>query len=549
MAVPSPISRNPPAVTSIWTPFQYAMFRAIWTAALVSNIGTWMQNIGGVWLITTLTTSSVLIAAMQTATSLPVFFLSVPAGVLADLLDRQRMLLLTQSAMAMAAIGLGVVTLSGGATALSVLLFTFCLGIGAALNGPAWQSITPEIVPRAVVSSAVTLNGVNLNLARAVGPAIGGLIISRYSPGYVFLLNGVSFIATVLVIYRWKREKVASTLPTERFVSALQAGMRYVRFSPSIHSILVRAFAFTFGASAMWALLSLVIARKLHLGSGEYGSMLGFMGAGAVTGAFTLTRLRRMVSVNKQILVAALVFVGVNTALALMTSLYGLYAVMYVAGIAWLVCLTTFNSSMQLQLPRWVQARVLSIYMLVFQGGMALGSAVWGTLADRVGLETTLLFAAGWMAVNLLLAIPFRIRSTEGLNLAPANNWPEPPIADRIDPEDGPVVIMIEYRVEEEMIPAFLGAMEQLKRLRLRDGASQAGVFSDTTDPERQVEFFTVNSWGEHLRQHARFTEEDRKVEAQVLQFHTGNQRPAVTHFVARRDPVMPPGLENVTDW
>lgn len=537
MAAPSSpaVSADTPA-PALWAPFAYPVFRAIWIAALVSNVGTWMQNVAGVWLITTLTTSTVLVAAMQTATSLPVFLLSVPAGALADLLDRRKILLFTQAFMATAALLLGALTLAGAASSGLVLLFTFLLGLGAALNGPTWQAIAPEVVPRAVLPSAVTLNGVSVNLARAVGPAVGGLIIARFSPGYVFLLNGLSFVGTFLVVYRWPRKAAESTVPAERFGTALRAGVRYVQFSPAIQAILVRASAFTFGSSAMWALLSLVIARRLHLESGTYGVMLSWLGAGAVTGAFVVNRINRRLGPNRRILLATGLFVGVNTCLALVDSVYPLYAVMYTAGVAWIMVMTSFNVSIQLHLPRWVQARVLSVYLLVFQGGMAFGSLVWGNLSERYGLETALLAAAGWLGLSLLLAVPFKISSAEGFDLNPALSRPDPHASAGIDPDDGPVVVMIEYRVAPEALPGFLAAFDELKRLRLRDGASRIGVFADATDPTRQVEFFTVHSWGEHLRQHQRFTQHDKTVEAAVRAFHAGPDRPVVTHFVAQSD-------------
>jgi MFS family permease len=245
---------------SIWEAFHITLFRAVWIAAFVSNIGTWMQNTAGVWLLTTLSTSSVVVALMQTASSLPVFLLSVPSGVIADLLDRRRLLLVTQSFMAIMALLLAVTTLMGVATSWSTLLLTFMLGIGAAFNAPAWQTIASELVPRRLLPAALTLNGVSMNAARAIGPALGGLIIAYFSPGYVFLLNSLSFLGTCLVLYQWKRPVTESSLPSENFVSALRAGIRYVQFSPAIHAIMIRASAFTFGASALWALLSLVIA-------------------------------------------------------------------------------------------------------------------------------------------------------------------------------------------------------------------------------------------------------------------------------------------------
>ena len=518
---------------TLLTPLTYAVFRAIWIAGLVSNVGTWMQNVAGVWLVTTLTTSALLVALMQTATSLPAFLLSMPAGALADLIDRRKLLLFTQGFMAVVAAILGGLTLSGAVSAYGVLGFTFLLGMGAALNGPIWQTVTTELVPRRVLPSAITLNGVSNNIARAIGPAVGGAIIAYYSAGWVFVLNGVSFLGTWAVVYSWKREPTVVGGPAENFTGALRAGWRYVQYSPSIYGVLVRTFAFSFGTAAMWGLLSVVVARKLHLSSGHYGVLLSWLGAGAVTGAFLMGRAGSRLTFNQRVLLGVLAFAGTNLALALVTQIYVLYAVLFGSGIAWLMVMTSFSTTVQLSVPKWVQARVISVYMLVFQAGLSLGSLAWGELADHLSLETSLLLAVGWMLASALLALPFPMKAPEGLNLAPAEHWPEPVVEGAIDPDHGPVVVMIEYRVEPADWPAFREAAEQLRRLRLRDGALRAGMFSDVAHPTRLTEFFYVATWGEHERQHHRFTKEDQAVEAQLRAFHQGPEEPRVTHFLA----------------
>jgi MFS family permease len=521
---------------SMLTPFTYALFRAIWIASVVSNVGTWMQNVAGVWLVTTLTTSALLVALMQTATSLPAFLLSMPAGAIGDLIDRRKLLLFTQGFMAVVAVALGTFSLVGHISALEVLGFTFLLGMGAALNGPIWQAVATELVPRPILPFAITLNGVSNNIARAIGPALGGLIIAYYSPGYVFLLNGVSFIGTWVVVYRWQRAVEPTSGPAENFSGALRAGLRYVQYSPAIYGVLARTFAFAFGASAMWALLSVVVARRLHLSSGTYGVMLSWLGAGAITGAFLMGRAGQQLSMNQRVMLGTLGFVGTNLALALVPNEYWLFPVMFISGTCWLIVMTSFNTTVQLHVPKWVQARVVSIYMLVFQAGMSLGSVAWGELSDHLSLQIALLVAAGWMLASLLLALPFPIHQPEGLDLAPAASWSDPAAAAEtgtIEPEDGPVVVMIEYRVLLADQPAFRDAARQLTRLRLRDGALRAGVFADVAEPTRLTEFFYVATWGEHLRQHHRFTRDDQAVEAQVRQFHQGSEPPHATHFLA----------------
>ena len=535
----TPAAPAPPAARpSLFTPFTYGLFRAIWLASVVSNIGTWMQNVAGVWLVTTLTTSALLVALMQTATSLPAFLLSMPAGVLADLLDRRRLLLWTQAFMAVVASLLGVLAFMHEISALGVLAFTFLLGMGAALNGPVWQTVVTELVPRPVLPFAITLNGVSNNIARAIGPAIGGLIIAYYSSGWVFVLNGVSFLGTWAVLYFWQRETPESSGPAENFVGAIRAGLRYVQYAPAIQAVLVRTFAFSFGASAMWALLSVVAARQLHLSSGHYGVLLSWLGAGAVAGAFLMGRAGDRLNFNQRVLLGSAVFVGTNLALAFVSNVYWLYPMLFASGVAWLMVMTSFSSTVQLHIPKWVQARVVSMYMLVFQAGLSLGSVAWGELADRASLPISLLGAAIWMGLSLLLALPFPLRPAENLNLAPAESWSDPETTGEvpvgaIDPDDGPVMVMITYDVPSAAQPAFRQAAAQLTRLRLRDGALRAGLFTDVAHPSRITEFFYVATWGEHERQHHRFTQDDAAIEAQVRQFHQGPEPPQVTHFLA----------------
>lgn len=531
--MPEATTAPPAPKVTLWTPFAYSVFRAIWIAGMVSNVGTWMQNVAGVWLVTTLTTSALLVALMQTATSLPAFLLSMPAGAMADLVDRRRLLLFTQGFMSVVALGLGALTLTNGISAYGVLGFTFLLGMGAALNAPIWQSIATELVPRAALGSAITLNGVSNNIARAIGPAIGGAIIAYYSAGWVFVLNGVSFLGTWAVVYFWKRQPTVTNGPAENFIGALRAGLRYVQYSPAIYGVLVRTFAFAFGAAAMWGLVSVVVARRLHLSSGHYGVMLSWLGAGAVTGAVLMGRAGSRLSFNQRVLLGVLAFVGTNLALALVSQIYVLYAVMFLSGIAWLMVMTSFSTTVQLSVPKWVQARVISVYMLVFQAGLSVGSLVWGELADHLSLQTSLLAAAGWMLASTLLALPFPMRSAEGLNLDPAEHWPDPATEGPVDPDDGPVLVMIEYQVAPTDWAAFHQAAEQLTRLRLRDGALRAGVFADVAVPTRISEFFYVATWGEHQRQHHRFTREDQVVEGRVRRFHQGPDEPRVTHFLA----------------
>ncbi len=520
---------------SLWSPLAIGIFRAVWLASLVSNIGTWMQNVAGVWLVTTLTTSALLVALMQTATSLPAFLLSLPSGAIGDLIDRRRLLLFSQGFMTVVALALGAFALGGHISALEVLGFTFLLGMGAAVNGPIWQTVTTELVPRPVLPFAITLNGVSNNIARAVGPAVGGLVIAYAAPGWVFVLNGLSFLGTFAVVYRWQRPVESPSGPAENFVGAMRAGLRYVQYSPAIYAVLGRTFAFAFGASGMWALLSVVVARRLHLQSGAYGVMLSWLGAGAVTGAFLIGRIGHRFNLNRRVLAGTAVLAGTMLALALVPAEAGLYPVMFLAGVAWLLAMTSFSTTVQLHVPRWVQARVVSVYMLVFQAGLSLGSIAWGELTDHFSLTTALLAAAGWLAASLLLAVPFPMHPSDGLDFTPAEAGTDAtlPVVPGLDPDDGPVIVMVDYQVPVATQPAFYAVAARLTKLRLRDGALRAGIYADLADPTRLTEFFYVATWGEHERQHHRFTRDDQAVEAAVRAFHAGAGPPHVTHFLA----------------
>jgi MFS family permease len=492
-----------------------------------------MQNMAGTWQMTHMTTSTVLIALMQTATSFPVFLLSIPSGALADIVDRRKLLLFTQSWMALAAVLLSVLTLSGSLQPWSLLGLTFLLGTGAALNNPAWQSLTPEIVSREDLPAAIALNGISVNLARATGPALGGFIISYYAVGYVFLINSLSFIGTLLAIYTWKRETPASNLPGERFLEALRAGIRYARFSRPVQAILIRSFAFTFGASAVWALLALIVLRRMGLGSGGYGVMLSWMGAGAITGALLLPKVSHYLPINWRVGVAITLFAATSFGLGFLDHHWLMYGTMFMGGIGWILVMASFNVSIQTVIPKWVQARAISMYMLVFQGGMAIGSVVWGTVADRYDLSTAMLVAAIWLLLSLLLGIPLSLKKVGQQDFTPTHHWPEPQVVGELPPANGPVIVMVEYHVQPQHKRAFMAAMQGLSRIRLRDGAIRVGVYADVADPLRMVEFFMVDSWAQHLRQHERFTQADREVESRVLQFHSSSGPPRVTHFVA----------------
>lgn len=520
-----------------WRALRHPVFRSLWIASLASNLGTWLQNVGASWLMTSLAASSTLVALVQAVTSLPMFLLSLPAGALADVVDRRRLLLVTQAWMLACATALGFLTLAGLTTPGLLLLFTFLLGLGSALNGPAWQAVVPELIPREDLPGAVTLQSVGFNIARAVGPAIGGLLVAAAGPSATFLLNAASFVGVLIVLVRWRRRPLESVLPGERFFGAMRTGLRYVRHAPEVRAVIVRGATFVFCASSLWALLPVVARVELKQGPGGYGLLLACLGAGAVGGAFVLPHLKRGNSNDLVAAVAMLVFAGGTAALASVRVFWLLCAALVAAGGAWLSLLSSLNVALQTVIPGWVRGRALSVYMLGVFGGLSIGSAVWGALADRFGTGRSLWISAAGMVLGLAATWRVHIPSGEGLNLAPSRQWPAPRVMKDEELDRGPVLVTVEYTIDPERAAEFREAMQDLRRIRLRDGSLQWGLFNDTDVPDRWTEVFLVESWVEHLRQHERVTVADEEVRHRVGSFQAGGRPPEVRHLVAERLP------------
>lgn len=473
---------------------------------------------------------------MQSATSLPVFLVALPAGALADIVDRRRLLLFWQGWMLVAAAGLGVLTLVGATTPWVLLTLTFALGLGAAMNAPAWQAITPELVSRAELPAAVALNSVGFNIARAVGPALGGFVVAAAGPGAVFLLNAASFVGVMFVLYRWRRQQRQSALPTERLIGAIRAGMRYVHYAPALNAVMVRVGVFISCGSALWALLPIVARQQLKLESLGYGVLLGCLGLGAVIGAAFLPKVRQRLSVDQLVAIATVVFAIATLSLAYLHNLASLCIALVAGGFAWMAIMSSLNVAAQISVPSWVLSRALSVYQLVFQGGIAVGSALWGLVAEHLGNSTALLGAAIGLIVGLTAAARYQLTASEKLDLTPSLHWPEPTVMIDLHPEDGPVLITIEYHIDPERGCDFARVMHDLCGVRRRDGAIRWGLFHDTADPSRYVETFIVESWAEHLRQHERVTVADRAAEERARAFHIGDAPPTVSHLIYAYD-------------
>jgi MFS family permease len=526
------------APASPWRPLRHPIFRWLWIANVASNLGTWLQSVGASWLMTTLSDSTTVVALVQAATSLPMFLLALPGGALADVLDRRKILLLTQGWMLVSATGLGLLTLAGIMTPWLLLLFIFLLGTGAALNGPAWQSVVPELVPREELPAAVALGSIGFNIARAIGPALGGVLVAAAGPAATFLLNAASFLGVLAVLYRWRRPGETSMLPAERILGAMRTGLRYVRHAPEVQAPIIRGTAFMLCGSSLWAVLPVVARVELRQGPAGYGLLLTSMGAGAVAGAMALPRLRRRLAADGVVAASTVVFAAVLLALAWVRDFPLVCVAMVAAGGAWLSLLSTLNVAVQTVVPAWVRGRALSVYLLFFFGSFSLGSTLWGVVAERAGIAPALTASAVCLALGMLATASWRLRAGEGLNLAPSRQWPAPIVKyEDLEPERGPVLVTVEYRIDPERAREFAAVMQSVRRIRLRDGAMQWGLFADAAAPELQTEFFLVKSWAEHLRQHERVTVSDRDVEEQARSFHAGPGGPVVRHLIAERVP------------
>lgn len=539
------------------SPLAEPFFRILWVANLVSLVGTWVQDVGVSWLMTSLNPSPFMVALVQTATMLPFFLLALPAGALADILDRRRILLFAQLWMLLAAFGLGVTTVLGVTTPLTLLVFTFVLSLGAALNGPAWQAIVPELVGRDQLPAAVALGSVGFNIARVLGPALGGLVVAAVGPGGTFLLNGASFLGVMAVLKRWRRVRHESALPAERLLGAMRVGVRYVRNSTDIRAILIHGGIFSFFSAALWAFLPIIARKYMGLTALGYGSLLGFFGVGGLLGAMLLPWLRRTASMNVAAAGTTLCFALVFLALSRVHYFSALALAMCIGGMAWMVLLSILTAAVPAVTPSWVRGRVMSVFMLVVFGGLSGGSILWGSIAVWTSIPVALRIAAGCLVMGGAITWPYKLSGGEGLDFQPFDDRVTViPAPQKLDPKgyplpvavvgskftiyheghrfeltEKPVLVAVEYHIDPDKITEFMEAMKGLKAVRLRDGATSWTLLHDMTAPSHYVESFVVESWVEHLRLHERFTIADREILDRVRAFQAEGKQVRVRHF------------------
>ncbi len=527
MSVASHESKDVP---TLWRPLRGPTFRNLLFADVVSDMGTFMQSVGAAWLMVSLHAGPLYVALTQTASALPFFVFALPAGSIGDIVDRRKLILFTEVWMAGVAVVLAGVTIGGLITPPLLLLLTFALSAGDAFESPSWRAALPELVPNEDLASASALNGIEFNFARAVGPALAGVVIAAAGVGTAFAINAASFIGVIVVVARWKRPHRKRSGPAETLGGATAAAIRYVRYSPGVRTVLLRSGAGMFFASALLALLPSV-AHGVSDSPLGYGLLLGCFGLGAVLGAVLMQRARARWSAEVVVSGGVVIF-GLGTiAAGILHRLPALGASLIISGAAWIVFISLFNVLVLNLAPDWVRARVLAVSMLVFQGAMAGGSAAWGALAGRIGIHPALLWAGAGIIATAGLGLFFKLPDATA-DLTPWARWRTPNLLDQNSSlaDAGPILVTVEYEVDPQKEENFLEAMHKYERIRRRDGAFEWGIFRDLENPSHYLETFLVDSWAEHLRQHERLTRADSQVEERVQSLVRGT--PTVRHLV-----------------
>src|SRR4051794_331311 len=517
---------------STWSPFKYQLFRALWISSIASHIGSYMTDVGQGWLMSSLTPSPLIVCLLLTAESLPFFPFGLPAGALADIIDRRRLLIVSQLAMAITVGTLAILSFPGLVTPGILLLLAFVLGIATAFNDPAWHAAIPELLPKEELGAGVTLNGVSVNVARTLGPAVGGFVVAAAGPTIVFVLDGLTFLGVIAVLLAWRRESAPSTLPAEQVLPAIRAGLRFARHSPPLRRVLFATFLFMLCGAGVMALMP-VLGREIGFGALGYGLLLGSLGVGAVTGGVLSSRFRSWLAPEIMVAAGFGAFAATAIGAGTLRELYLLCPIMFIGGVAWLSVLSTCMVAAQEASPPWVRARVMAIYLMVFQAGIAGGSALWGEVASYAGLDVAYFGIAGGLVLGAALALRLKPASGQVADFTTARHWPEPVVADEPPLDAGPVMVQVEYCVDAPRAEAFRTAMAELGQLRRRDGAMQWWLFRDTADPSRFVESWLEATWADHLRSHERAPVAYQEIERGIRDLTRGGSTIQTRHFVS----------------
>ena len=537
----APAAEDTPPVSAL-SPFRFPVFRSIWFASVLSNLGGMIQTGGAAWMMTSIAKSADMVALVQTSVALPIVLLSLFAGAMADNLDRRKVMLGAQIFMLAVSAALTLCAWLGVITPWLLLMFTFLIGCGAAFNGPAWQASVGDMVPRAHLAGAVAINSMGFNIARSVGPAIGGAIVAAAGVAAAFAVNAASYIALIWVLGRWRPVRPPQLLPRETLGLAIAAGLRYVSMSPQIRRVLIRGAVFGMGASSVMALLPLIARDVLVGGPLTYGLLLGAFGVGAVLGALSSARLRQRLSSEGLARVSCIAFAIAAATAGLSTYPLLTLPMMMMAGAAWVLALSTLNVSVQLSTPRWVVARALSLYQVTTFAGMAVGSWLWGLVSVSDGVRVALFAAALVMLICAAMGLRIPLAETADLNLDPLRRWQAPETAVPVELRTGPVVITVEYVIREEDVLEFLATMAERRRIRKRDGAMHWMLLRDLADPRLWIERFTAPTWLEYIRHNNRMTQDDATVPERLRELHQGPGLPVVRRMIERQTDALPAG-------
>jgi MFS family permease len=514
-------------------PLQAPVFRGLWLAWLAANLTMWMNDVAAAWLMTTLTTSPVMVALVQTASTLPVFLLGLPSGALADILDRRRYFAATQLWVSLNALLLAGLSLAGLLTAPMLLLLTFSNGIGLALRWPVFAAIVPQVVPRAELAAALTLGGIAMNLSRVIGPVLAGALLAAFSAAAVFVLNTVLAAVAFGLILRWRSAPRTSALPGERFVGAMRVGLTFALQSPRLKVILLRIFLFFLQSIALMALLPL-LARTLHGGgAGTFTVMLSCVGAGAIVAALSFPRWRQRYNRDQFVRAGTLSHAALSCLIVLVPEIWVALPAMVLIGMAWISVANSLTVAAQVAMPDWVRARGMSIYQMALMGGAAAGSLLWGQVAEEVGVKGAVIGAALFGGVVLVLTRRLTVEGGADIDFTPASGRTAPEPAQDIGPEEGPVMVTLEYQIDPARADAFAEVMQRTRRARLRQGALSWGLFRDVAVPGRYVEYFVDENWLEHQRRLERFTAFDADLREQRMAFHQHGEPPVLRRYVA----------------
>lgn len=528
------------ADTPVPAPLTFPIFRAVWIASMVSNFGGLIQAVGASWMMTGLGASPQMIALVQTSTSLPIMLLSLWAGAVADNVDRRKVMLAAQSFMLVVSLILAAAAWAGWLTPWLLLSLTFLIGCGTAMNSPAWQASVGDMVPRATLPSAVAMNSMGFNIARSVGPALGGAIVAFAGAAAAFLVNAVSYVGLIAVLLRWHRDAPKRVLPRERLGMAMAAGLRYVAMSPPLRRVMARSALFGVAASAIPAMMPLVARDVVQGGALTYGVLLGCFGLGAVGGAFSSGWLRRRFSTEGVVLIASLALALGASATGVSAYLVFSLLALVLGGAGWVIALSTFNVSIQMASPRWVVARALALYQMAVFGAMAGGSWLFGVIADHHGPVGALHVAAVLQLAGVAAGLRWRMPAIGAANLDPQGLWREPETAVPIERRSGPIVVVIEHRIAEGDIPAFLSVMHERRRIRLRDGARGWTLMRDLADPQLWIERYDVPTWLDYIRLNQRRTNADAENSLALRRLYADGHEPAVRRLIERQTSVLP---------